>query len=123
MDFDDPKKVDCSVQDRVLFYRINYPVNEEDAHRLYEYGNMCFEKGKCDYVLIDLESSSNFSSAARRVWVEFLKNEKIKKTAIFGGNIFLKTLASFVIAATGKENIRFFSTEEGAREWLRSPEQ
>lgn len=112
------KKVDCAVENRVLFYNINSDVDEAEANRLYGYGKRCLDEGLCDNVLIDLKASSGFSSAARKVWVEFLKDKRIIKTAIFGGNIFVKTLASFVIAATGKDNVRFFSTEDEARQWL-----
>jgi hypothetical protein len=108
----------CHLEERVLFYHINSNVDEAEANRLYNYGLQCFKDNVADYVLIDLKSSSEFSSAARKVWVEFLKDDRIKKTAIFGGNIFVRTLASFVIAATGKKNIRFFLTEEEARDWL-----
>lgn len=111
-------EVICSPDDRVLQYHINSDVDEEEANRLYGYGVKCFDEDKVDFVLIDLKSSSEFSSAARKVWVEFLKDDRIKRTAIFGGNVFVRTLASFVIAATGKENIKFFLTEEEARVWL-----
>lgn len=115
---DNKNDIVCSIEDRVLFYYINTDVDEPEASRLYRFGKQCFDEASADYVLIDLKSSSEFSSAARKVWVEFLKDDRIKKTAIFGGNIFVRTLASFVIAATGKKNIRFFLTENEARTWL-----
>lgn len=108
----------CSTDDRVLHYQINSDIDEAEAVRLYDFGKQCFESDKVDYVLIDLKSSSEFSSAARKVWVQFLQDARIKRSAIFGGNIFVRTLASFVIAATGKKNIKFFLTREEAWQWL-----
>lgn len=121
MSFEATNHVVCSPDERTLFYYINSDIDEEEANRLYGIGQQCFDDNSADYVLIDLKASSEFSSAARKVWVEFLRDERIKKTAIFGGNIFVRTLASFVIAATGKGNIKFFLTEEEARSWLVEP--
>jgi len=104
--------------ERVLFYQINSTVDKKEADRLNNLGMQSFDGGLVDFVLIDLKESSDFSSSARKVWVSFLKDERIKKTAIYGGNIFVRTLASFVIAATGKKNIRFFNSEAAARDWL-----
>ncbi len=110
-------RVACS-DDRVVFYHIDSDVDENDAQRLNDFGKDCFEKNLADYVLIDLKASTEFSSVARKIWVEFLQDARIKKTAIFGGNVFVRTLASFVIAATGKRNIKFFSVEKNARAWF-----
>lgn len=118
MNLEATNQVSCSDNDRVLFFNINSNVNEEEANRLYGFGKQCLDDKKIDNVLINLKASSEFSSSARKVWVEFLSDERIQKTAIFGGNIFVRTLASFVIAATGKKNIHFFQTEEEARVWL-----
>ena len=118
MNLESTNDVKCPVDGRTVYYYINSDVDETEANRIADFGRQCFKEGRADYVLIDLRSSSEFSSAARKVWVEFLKDERIKRTAIFGGNIFVRTLASFVIAATGKSNIRFFKTEQKASEWL-----
>ena len=118
MSFEAANHVECSPDERIVFYYINSDVDEEEANRIAQIGMKCFDEGRADYVLIDLRASTEFSSAARKVWVEFLKDDRIKKTAIFGGNVFVRTLASFVIAAAGKKNIHFFLTEEEAREWL-----
>lgn len=107
-------------KDGIVHYTITAPVDEEEAMRLDVLGEEFINKGEASYVLINIEQSKEFSSSARRAWVRFLQNPKIKKTAIFGGNVFVRTLASFVIAAAGKATIKFFETEEQAREWLRA---
>jgi len=118
MDDKNKNYVTCPPGSNIVLYLINSNVDGEEAQKLSDFGKDCFEKKLAEYVLIDLQSSTEFSSAARKIWVEFLQDGRIKKTAIFGGNVFVRTLASFVIAAAGKKNISFFSTEEEARAWL-----
>ncbi len=107
-------------KDGIVHYTIAAPVDEKEATRLDVVGEEFVNKGEASFVLIDIEQSQEFSSAARKIWVKFLQNPKIKKTAIFGGNVFVRTLASFVIAAAGKANIKFFETEQQSLDWLRS---
>jgi len=102
----------------ILYYTISKPVDAEDAMCLHNVGTDYINKEHVSLALIDIQRSTQFPSAARKIWADFLKNPRIKKAAIFGGNIFVRTLASFVIAAVGKKNIKFFSTEREAFDWL-----
>jgi hypothetical protein len=111
-------KVWC--KDGILYYTIVAPVDEQEATRLDTIGENYINKGEASFVVIDIEKSKEFSSAARKTWVKFLQNQKIKKAAIVGGNVFVRTLASFVVTAAGKANIKFFETEQSALEWFRS---
>lgn len=115
---DTTTKNSVSCADNIIRYIISAPVDDKEAERISQIGEEYLNNCEADYVLIDLKQSTQFSSKARKVWVEFLQNEKIKKTAIFGGNVFVRTLASFVIAASKRKNIKFFSTEEDAINWL-----
>ena len=107
-------------EDGIVHYIISSPVDDTEALSLSEGGVGFIEKEKAALILIDLKQSTQFSSEARKIWVKFLQNPSIKKAAIWGGNVFVRTLASFVIAASQKKNIKFFITEEEALEWLRS---
>ena len=111
---------DVWCKDGIVHYTIAAPVDEKDAIRLDTTGAEFINRGEASFVLINIQQSINFSSGARRVWVKFLQNPKTKKAAIYGGNIFVRTLASFVIAATGKTNIKFFETEQQALDWFHS---
>jgi len=102
----------------IIVYRLVTPVDDVEAKRLDEAGRVFLDRNEADRILIDIQSSSNFSSAARKRWVHFLQNPSIVKTAIFGGNIFIRTLATFVIGATKKKNIKFFGAEQEAHQWL-----
>ncbi len=118
IDSSEINKNNVSCKDNIIQYVISAPVDEEEAERLSAVGIGCLNNDEAIYVLIDLKQSTQFSSEARRKWVTFLQNSKIKKTAIFGGNVFVRTLASFVIAASKSKNIRFFTTKEEAKDWL-----
>ncbi len=108
-----------SFENNTIKYTISTPVDEEEAKRLNGIGSEYIDKkGGIIYILIDLKKSTQFSSGARKEWVKFLQNPKINKVAIFGGNVFVRTLASFVIAASKSKNIKFFTTEEEATSWF-----
>ncbi len=105
----------------IVCYGLSNEVDEREAILLNDVGLEYINSGKASFVLIDLQQqSSKFSSVARKIWVKFLQNTKIKKAAMFGGNIIVRTLASFVIAAAGKKNIKFFAAKEEALKWLKS---
>ncbi len=108
-----------SFENDIIKYIISSPVDETEAKRLNKVGSEYINKKKGSiYILIDLKRSTQFSSGARKEWVKFLQNPKINKVAIFGGNIFVRTLASFVIAASKSKNIKFFTTEKEAISWF-----
>jgi len=103
----------------ILRYIMTKPVDKDEAIALDVGGTEIINKGETPFVLIDIRKSTDFSSAARKIWVEFLKNPNIKKAAIFGGNILVRTTASFIIVSTGKKNIKFFDKEAEALEWIK----
>lgn len=105
----------------MVVYRLAAPIDDREGERLYTEGKAFLDRKEADRVIIDIRRSSDFSSAARKRWVDFLRNPEIVKTAIFGGNTFVRTLATFVICASQRKNIRFFATEQEALTWLHSP--
>ncbi len=112
---------EVTCENGVVMYRLVVPVDDKEAKRIDAIGRAFLDHKQADRVLIDIRRSSEFSSAARKQWVEFLRNPNIVKTAIFGGNVFVRTLATFVIGASQMKNIKFFTTEQEAIEWLRNP--
>ncbi|MHB8710577.1 MAG: DUF7793 family protein [Minisyncoccota bacterium] len=109
---------EVACENGMLVYRLLIPVDDQEAEQLDIAGRAFLDRDEADRVLIDIRRSSSFSSAARKRWVDFLRNPKIVKTAIFGGNTFVRTLATFVIGASRKKSIQFFATEREALEWL-----
>ena len=49
---------------------------------------------------------------------ELVESPGFEKVAIFGG-IIARTIASFIIAASGEKNIKVFETKEEALKWLK----
>jgi len=102
----------------ILRFQLLAPVDETEADRLDTLGRGFLDRKEGNAVLIDMQRSSDFSSAARKRWVGFLQHPEIKCTAIFGGSVFVRTLAAFVIGASQKQNIKSFATETEALDWL-----
>ena len=70
-------------------------------------------------VFIDINQSGKQSSETRKVWKEFSEHEKFGKIALFGMHPVARVIASFVMGATKKKNMRFFKTKEEALAWLK----
>lgn len=102
----------------ILRYQLLGSVDEKEAERLDTVGRAYLDRGEARAVLIDMQRSNDFSSAARRRWVGFLQHPAIRCTAIFGGNVFVRTLAAFVMGASQRKNIKFFATEAEALAWI-----
>jgi hypothetical protein len=60
-----------------------------------------------------------YSSDARRRFTELNKDLRVGRVAILGGNRFNRVMATIILKATGRQNIRFFDTEEEAVAWLK----
>lgn len=106
-----------------IHFCISAPVDENEVVLLRDKGLEFINKGCAVYIIIDLKHPTRPSFAVRKIWTDFLQNPKLKKVAIFGGNMFARTLASFVIATTHKKNIKIFSTENEVLAWLTNAEE
>lgn len=70
-------------------------------------------------VFTDDNKAGKPSAEARKIMQEFILHEKYGKLAIFGLHPVARVLASFVIGASKKEDMRFFKTKEEALAWLK----
>ena len=69
-------------------------------------------------ILIDLNKAGRQSPAARNIWKELSEDEKSGKIALFGMNPVARVVASFITGITMKKDMKFFKTEQEAKEWL-----
>lgn len=74
-------------------------------------------------VLLDISTTSIIHSYRfRKITAdqirEAIKYPGIEKAAVFGGGVIMKTIASFIVVASGAENIKIFETKDKALEWL-----
>jgi len=113
--------------DNIIYITIAKKLREEDIWKALDKTEELLKgfarKGK---VLIDMSTSSVIrSSQFRRVTVEKVKevvmNSGLEKAAIFGGGIVLKTIAFFIVMASGMQNVKIFNTSKEALEWLKQP--
>ncbi len=65
--------------------------------------------------------SSEFRKNAAEGMKSIHRNFAFYKIAIFRGNITMRTIASFIIVASGLKNVKIFKTKEKAVKWLNVP--
>ncbi len=101
-------------------------LSEKDMEELIKEGKE-IAKNLTEKALILVDISSGLiaiSSRFRRDIAEEIKKLAIdpgfKKLAIFGG-VLPRTVASFVITASGVKNMKVFKTKDEALRWLREP--
>jgi hypothetical protein len=70
-------------------------------------------------ILIDASEGGKSTSNARSIYVEFAKSFEEGKVAIFGSTTLIRVVASFIVRAAGRGNVRFFATEEESLNWLK----
>jgi hypothetical protein len=71
-------------------------------------------------IFVDLRNMGKSSLYSRKAAAEIIKNDKVARIALFGANIFTRTIAKFIISASGKsEKIQFFDDKEQAIRWLK----
>ena len=109
---------ECSVHDGTVWYRINTSVDGDEGLRLATIGKDFLEKGHAHYVMIDISHAKQFSLSAQHLWVDFLKNPKITRTAIYGVSMLSRVIATLIITASKKENVKMFEHELAAYEWV-----
>ncbi len=63
--------------------------------------------------------SSQFRKKTSEIIKDILKTTGYEKIALMGGNTFIKTVASFLLAASGIKNAKIFNTEKEALNWLK----
>ena len=71
-------------------------------------------------LLVDSSRSGKTSSAGRKMYVELSRDPRIGKTAVVKARRYSRLLATFVIKATGRDDICFFDSEEEALAWLKA---
>lgn len=117
-------------EDGVVNIRIAKVVTEEDVDELIEQTRESLKSfsGRAK-ILIDMTAinvtagirSSGFRKKAAVQAKALIESPGFKKAALFGGATIHRTIASFIIVASGIKNIRMFETKEKALKWLKQP--
>ena len=108
------------IEEDIVRYKVANIVDEKEVERLINIGARVLDENITSLILVDFTEVDKFSLRMRTGWIQFFKNPRIRKTAIFGGNRFIKTTMSFVVKASHTDNIRLFVNEKDALDWLKS---
>jgi len=112
--------------DGTLHVKITRLISEEEINQLID----MVEKGLRDLggkakALIDISATSLvYSSLTRKKAadrVRKLGEIGYQKGAIFSPHVISRTISSFIVAASGIGNVKVFSTEKEALNWLNKP--
>lgn len=76
------------------------------------------EHGKINWI-IDLSGTEKYSSKARKMFSDAVKNTEIIRMAMIGASVFVRVVVNFILARSGVKNAKHFETEEEALEWLK----
>lgn len=93
----------------------------EDKKQLEKLIGELHKQDKKAYVLGDLQGLTGQDSRSRKEAFDAFNSLSYDKMALFGMNLLIKYVASFVIKATGRgSKIRLFNFGKEAVEWLKS---
>lgn len=69
-------------------------------------------------ILADVNKVGKQSPKVRKLWVNFGKDKRIGAVAVFGASLMSKVIVNFVMGLSYKKDLKVFSTEEEAMQWL-----
>ena len=69
-------------------------------------------------MLSEATRAGKLSPEARKVFADLGQDPRLAKNAIVGVGRYARVIAGFINKAAGRDNIRFFETEEEALAWL-----
>lgn len=70
-------------------------------------------------ILTDSSKQAKYSAAARKIFVELQRSPKVGRAAVVGAKRYTRVLTSFILRASGRDNVRFFDSEAEAVAWLK----
>ena len=71
------------------------------------------------HLLVDSSRSGKTSSAGRKIYAKVNRDPRVGKTAVVRAKRYNRLVGSIILKATGRDNIRFFESEEEALAWLK----
>lgn len=111
----------------MIYIEVAKTITEQGVDKLIGEVRGALEKllGKAK-LLIDMNDvriirSSQFRQKAAGQLRDMVENPGFEKAALFGGGLTRRTVASFIVAASGIKNMKVFETKEEALKWLKQP--
>jgi len=102
-------------------------VGDVDQEGWYDYANAyqayleAAPPGQPLHFLVDASRLGKMSAAARKLVLASFRNPdpRVGRTAMLSASPYARVLVGFILKATGRDDIRFFASEEEALAWLR----
>jgi hypothetical protein len=69
-------------------------------------------------LIIYVDQAGKFSAEARKSFSQLNDDPRMGRIAYLGANRFIRVITNFVQKASGRNNMRFFDSEEEAVSWL-----
>lgn len=105
----------------ILQVKVVGDFSDEDTEgylqELYAYADKLPE-GEQLHSLLDATGIGKVSPNVRRAVASSLEDPRFGKTAVWGDNRFVKVLVDFLLKATGRQDMRYFTGKEEAINWL-----
>jgi hypothetical protein len=109
--------------DDILHFTFIDDLSDKDA-KTYREDVMSFAEATIEAeplpMFVDSSRLGKVSPVFRKVIVELLRDPRIGKMAAVGANRYARVLATFFTKATGRDDARFFDSEEEALTWLKA---
>lgn len=70
------------------------------------------------HILARRRTKGRYRPAARKLFTELSSHPQLGKVAIASPSRYGRVLIGFIVKASGRDNVRFFETEEEALAWL-----
>ena len=113
--------------DGIVFVKMAKALAEEDAYSLVRKVKEILQglPGKAK-IMIDITTNSIIRSTSFRKKIGdeiryIAQDIGFEKAAVHGGNVVTRTIASFIIMASGVKNMKVFAKIEKALKWLSQP--
>jgi SpoU rRNA methylase family enzyme len=122
IDMNQPEKnkVWWDEKEKVLRSKIYGDPDEEAAKQLLKEVAAIAENipGKLLF-LNDMSQAGKPTVEARKILIKGTNPNKIEKIAFFGGSLLTRIIISFIMASSGVNKVKSFTTEEKALKWLK----
>ncbi|MCB8965680.1 MAG: STAS/SEC14 domain-containing protein [Chloroflexota bacterium] len=107
--------------ENVLFIKVTGDFTDADTEaylqELFAYANSFTETEQL-HSLLDATALGKVSPNVRRAVSSSVDDPRFGKTAVLGNSRFVKVLIDFLIKATSRENIRYFTDQDAALDWI-----
>jgi hypothetical protein len=107
---------------QIIRQRLTGNLDESDNGQLVAGTQACVDRMKDPKnvrILINAQGLGRPNTKMRKILIEEQKRTDLKKMAIWGGSLLMRTALKFFSLADANSKVRHFATEHDALEWLR----